>query len=81
MNPTSPQTDSRALPLDLLCCPITRSKLTLSDDGLTLTATAPEGLGLRYPIRDGIPVLLPEEATLPDGYDTLEAFQGEFGVR
>ena len=68
------------LPLDLLRCPVTRSTLTLSDDGQTLTADAPEGRGLRYPVRDGIPVLLPEEATLPEGYDTLNAFRDEHGL-
>ena len=72
-----------ALPLDILRCPVSRSRLTLSDDGTTLTATAPveDGThhGLRYRVDNGIPVLLPEEATLPDGYATLDDFKARHG--
>jgi len=37
--------------------------------------------GLRYPIRDGIPVMLPEEATLPEGVATLDEFKKRFARR
>lgn len=59
--------------LALLRCPVTRSKLRL--DGDTLVA---EIGGLRYPIRDGIPVMLPEEAVLPEGIPSLDAFKSRF---
>lgn len=59
--------------LALLRCPVTRSKLRL--DGNMLVA---EIGGLRYPIRDGIPVMLPEEAVLPDGIASLDAFKSRF---
>ena len=53
--------------LKLLRCPLTRSSLRKDGDWLV----AEEG-GLAYPIRDGIPVLLPEEARLPDGVRSLD---------
>ncbi len=59
--------------LDLLVCPLTRSKLTLQGDQLI----AQTG-GLRYPIRDGIPVLLIDEAILPDGITTLDEFKNKY---
>ena len=34
--------------------------------------------GLRYPVRDGIPVMLVEEAKLPEGIESLEAFKVRF---
>ncbi|MCV2402737.1 Trm112 family protein [Marinomonas sp. C2222] len=45
--------------LDVLVCPVTKSPLTLSDDGSELISKAG---GMAYPIRDGIPVLLETEA-------------------
>lgn len=56
--------------LELLRCPLTHSRLRR--DGQWLVA---EQGGLAYPIRDGIPVMLPEEARLPDGFDSLDAFK------
>jgi uncharacterized protein YbaR (Trm112 family) len=53
--------------LDLIRCPLTRSRLR--QDGEHLVA---EVGGLRYPIRDGFPVMLIEEAKLPDGVASLE---------
>jgi uncharacterized protein len=53
--------------LELLRCPVTRSRLRKEGDWLI----AEEG-GLAYPIRDGIPVLLPEEARLPEGVASLD---------
>ncbi len=61
--------------LDILICPITRSKLR--QEGAALVS---EKGGLRYPIRDGIPVLLPDEAELPEGVSSLEAFKRRYGV-
>ena len=62
--------------LAILRCPLTRSELT--QDGDWLVATKPEDAGLRYPIKDGIPVLLMDEATLPDGVESLEAFKEKY---
>ncbi len=59
--------------LSILVCPLTRSPLRL--EGNELVATQPEDAGLRYPIRDGIPVLLIDEATLPAGVESLDAFK------
>ena len=56
--------------LDLLVCPVTHSKLHLEGEELVAAIG-----GLRYPIRDGIPVLLPGEAKLPPGVATLEEFR------
>jgi len=62
--------------LAILVCPLTRSKL--QQDGDWLVATSPLDAGLRYPIRNGIPVLLVDEATLPDGIATLEDFKTQY---
>lgn len=62
--------------LELLVCPLTRSPLT--QDGDHLVATQPQGAGLRYPIRDGIPVMLIDEAQLPEGVASLDAFKAKY---
>lgn len=59
--------------LEILVCPLTRSKLR--QEGEFLVA---EVGGLRYPVRDGIPILLIEEAELPDGIASLEEFKKKF---
>jgi uncharacterized protein len=59
--------------LSILRCPLTRSPLRLEGSELV----AQEG-GLRYPIRDGIPVLLVEEAGLPAGVNSLDEFKQRF---
>jgi uncharacterized protein YbaR (Trm112 family) len=71
--------DIPALPDDLLSmlvCPLTHAPL--SQEGDTLVAAEPAGAGLRYPIREGIPVLLAEEAQLPEGVADLEAFKRRY---
>lgn len=45
--------------LELLVCPATRQPLRLDASGTELISDA---AGLAYPIRDGIPVLIIEEA-------------------
>lgn len=62
--------------LAILRCPLTRSPLRL--DGDWLVAEQPEGAGLRYPIKDGIPVLLMDEAELPEGVESLDAFKATY---
>lgn len=48
--------------LDLLACPACRGRLEAEADRLRCASC-----GLRYPVRDGIPVLLVEEAERPEG--------------
>ncbi|HVT90719.1 MAG TPA: Trm112 family protein [Tepidisphaeraceae bacterium] len=59
--------------LEILRCPLTRSKLR--QEGAWLIS---EQGGLRYPVRDGIPVMLIEEAELPAGVASLEEFKRQF---
>ena len=59
--------------LSLLRCPLTRSALRQEGDFLVA-----EVGGLRYPVREGIPVMLVEEAQLPEGVESLEAFKEKF---
>ena len=48
--------------LEILACPQCRTKV--KEEGDWLICTNPQ-CGLRYPVRDGIPVMLIEEATKP----------------
>ena len=59
--------------LEMLRCPLTRSRLR--QEGEWLVA---EVGGLRYPIREGIPVMLIEEAKLPAPFKTLEEFKAQY---
>lgn len=45
--------------LALLVCPVTRTPLALDEERHELVS---EAAGVAYPVRDGIPVLLIEEA-------------------
>ena len=45
--------------LDMLVCPLTRTSLRYDPEAQELVSDA---AGLAYPIRDGVPVMLPEEA-------------------
>ena len=62
--------------LDLLRCPLTGSRLRPEGDFLV----AEEG-GLAYPVRDGFPVMLIEEARLPSGVESLDALKARFPRR
>lgn len=53
--------------LEILRCPLTRSRLRVEGEFLVA-----EVGGLAYPIRDGIPVMLIEEARLPPGVASLD---------
>lgn len=61
-----------SLPADLLAilvCPITRTKLVYDEDAQELIS---EAAGLAYPVRDGVPVMIVEEARIigrADGVD------------
>ncbi|MEZ6192376.1 MAG: hypothetical protein R3C45_13960 [Phycisphaerales bacterium] len=59
--------------LKILRCPLTRSPLQLQGEELVATVG-----GLRYPIRDGIPILLIDEAALPSGVASLDEFKQKF---
>lgn len=45
--------------LDILVCPVTRTRLRYDEAAQELISDA---AGLVYPVRDGVPVMLPEEA-------------------
>lgn len=45
--------------LEVLVCPVTRGKLTFDREAGELIS---KGAKLAYPIRDGVPIMLPEEA-------------------
>jgi len=45
--------------LDFLVCPVTHGALRYDRDAQELIS---ETAGLAYPVRDGIPIMLPEEA-------------------
>jgi uncharacterized protein YbaR (Trm112 family) len=45
--------------LEILVCPLTKGKLTYDRANAELISAS---AGLAYPIRDGIPIMLPDEA-------------------
>ena len=48
--------------LEILACPDCKAAVTVDEQAQTVTCT---GCGLVYPIRDGIPAMLVDEATRP----------------
>ena len=62
--------------LELLRCPLTGSRLRPEGEWLI----ADEG-GLAYPIRDGFPVMLVEEAKLPAGTGSLDELRVRYKSR
>lgn len=58
--------------LEILRCPLTRSRLRAEGDFLIA-----EVGGLAYPVRDGIPVMLIEEAKLPAGVASLDELKSQ----
>lgn len=48
--------------LDILACPLCKADVELKGDRIVCTKC-----GRRYPIRDGIPIMLIDEAELPNG--------------
>lgn len=49
--------------LEVLVCPVTRGRLTYDRQAGELIS---KGARLAYPIRDGVPIMLPEEARALD---------------
>jgi len=52
--------------LEILACPKCKEPVRLDEAAQRIICTAPT-CGLRYPIRDGIPVMLIDEAERPAG--------------
>ncbi len=50
--------------LEILVCPLTKGPLRFDRESMELVS---ERAGLAYPIRDGIPIMLPDEARRLDG--------------
>jgi uncharacterized protein len=65
--------------LETLRCPLTHSPLRHEHDREGEWLVADRG-GLRYPIRDGIPVMLVEEARLPAGVQSIDQLKRELGM-
>ena len=59
--------------LGILVCPLTRSPLTLEGQELVSQVGC-----LRYPVREGIPIMLISEAKLPDDVKTLDEFKAKY---
>jgi uncharacterized protein YbaR (Trm112 family) len=62
--------------LAMLRCPLTLSKLRQEGEFLIS-----EVGGLAYPIRDGFPVMLVEEAQLPPGVASLDEFKKRYAAQ
>jgi hypothetical protein len=62
--------------LEMLRCPLTHSRLRAEGDFLIA-----EVGGLAFPVRDGIPVMLLEEAKLPAGVESLAALKERLGKK
>lgn len=58
---TPPSVDPRLL--EVLVCPVTRGTLTYDRERQELMS---KGAKLAFPIRDGVPIMLPEEARALD---------------
>lgn len=56
-SPAAPEIDPRLL--EILVCPVTHGPLDYDRGKAELISRA---AGLAYPIRDGVPIMLPEEA-------------------
>jgi hypothetical protein len=53
--------------LDVLACPVCHAPLRVDEAASELVCTSPPATcGRAYPVRDDIPVLLVDEARLPD---------------
>ncbi|MDR9439440.1 MAG: Trm112 family protein [Halomonas sp.] len=62
--------------LAMLVCPLCKGKLTYNREAAELACRYD---GLAYPIRDGIPVMLPEEARAMDVDEKLHDSPGRTG--
>ena len=55
----NPQEQNLLALFDMLVCPVSKTPLTYDSDRQELIS---KQAGLAYPVRDGIPIMLPEEA-------------------
>lgn len=51
--------------LDILACPLCKEEVKLENDKIVCTKC-----GRRYPIKDDIPIMLIDEAEVPEGQNT-----------
>ncbi|MHC4924221.1 MAG: Trm112 family protein [Planctomycetota bacterium] len=51
--------------LEILACPLDKAPVRPEKEGDVITWLVCEECGRRYPVRDDMPVMLPEEAELP----------------
>jgi hypothetical protein len=58
----TPKVDPRLL--EILVCPVTQGPLTYDRDKAELISASAK---LAYPIRDGVPIMLPDEARVLEG--------------
>lgn len=58
--------------LDLMICPLTGDKFRQEGDKLV-----GEKWGVKYPVRNGIPVMLPEEAELPEEFNSIDELKAK----
>jgi len=63
--------------LEMLVCPLTKTRLTLSADGAELVSVAAH---LAFPIRQGVPMLSLDEARQVDP-DALHGLLGKTGLQ
>ena len=56
--------------LEILACPACKAPVKLEKDKIVCT-----GCGRRYPIRDDIPIMLIDEAELPEGEVSVDSRQ------
>ena len=54
--------------LDILVCPVSKGRLDYDREKQELVS---RGVGLAFPIRDGIPILLESEARVLEGYRSM----------
>jgi uncharacterized protein len=64
MNTDTAKEEADPALLQILVCPVTKQPLTYDREAQELISKA---AGLAYPIRKGIPIMLPEEARKIDG--------------
>ena len=60
MSASQNEQDIRPELLEILACPVCKSRVHSADGEIVC-----EGCGRRYPIEDGIPIMLPDSARLP----------------
>ncbi len=58
--------------LEILACPLCKTEVALEDDRIVCSKC-----GRRYPIKDDIPVMLIDEAELPEGNTAEENTETE----